>query len=89
MCVGAVCCWVSAVSVRRKKTVAPHPPTPTLQTYLEKHFQSFEELGLEELIFHALRALGVSAIDFNFLGSTAEKVLDQMEGFRTSVMARI
>jgi probable F420-dependent oxidoreductase len=38
---------------------------------------------------HALRALGVSAIDFNFLGSTVEKVLDQMEGFRTSVMERI
>ncbi len=38
---------------------------------------------------HALRALGVSAIDFNFLGSTVEKVLDQMESFRTSVMERI
>jgi hypothetical protein len=38
---------------------------------------------------HALRALGVSAIDFNFLGSTAEKVLGQMESFRTSVMERI
>ena len=29
------------------------------------------------------------AIDFNFLGSTVEKVLDQMESFRTSVMERI
>jgi len=38
---------------------------------------------------HALRALGVSAIDFNFLGSTAEKVLGQMESFRSSVMERI
>jgi alkanesulfonate monooxygenase SsuD/methylene tetrahydromethanopterin reductase-like flavin-dependent oxidoreductase (luciferase family) len=38
---------------------------------------------------HALRALGVSAIDFNFLGSTVEKVLEQMEGFRASVMERI
>jgi len=27
------------------------------KTYLEKHFQTFEELGLEELIFHALTAL--------------------------------
>jgi alkanesulfonate monooxygenase SsuD/methylene tetrahydromethanopterin reductase-like flavin-dependent oxidoreductase (luciferase family) len=38
---------------------------------------------------HALRALGVSAIDFNFLGSTVEKVLGQMEGFRETVMERI
>ena len=37
----------------------------------------------------ALRALGVSAIDFNFLGSTVEEVLGQMESFRASVMERI
>jgi len=36
-----------------------------------------------------LRALGVSAIDFNFLGSTVEKVLGQMESFRATVIERI
>jgi hypothetical protein len=32
--------------------------------------------------------MGVSAIDFNFLGSTVEKVLAQMESFRATVMER-
>jgi probable F420-dependent oxidoreductase len=54
----------------------------------ERHlFSGSAEQIVEDI--HALRALGVSAIDFNFLGSTAEKVLGQMESFRSSVMERI
>jgi probable F420-dependent oxidoreductase len=54
----------------------------------ERHlFSGSPEQIVEDI--HALRALGVSAIDFNFLGSTVEKVLGQMESFCTSVMARI
>lgn len=41
------------------------------KTYLEKHFQSFEELGLEELIFHALRALEGCAQDKELTESNA------------------
>jgi probable F420-dependent oxidoreductase len=61
---------------------------PALAGDGERHlFSGSPEQIVEDI--HALRALGVSAIDFNFLGSTAEKVLDQMESFRTSVMERI
>ena len=61
---------------------------PALAGDGERHlFSGSAEQIVEDI--HALRALGVSAIDFNFLGSTVEKVLEQMEGFRTSVMARI
>ena len=61
---------------------------PTLAGDGERHlFSGSAEQIVEDI--HALRALGVSAIDFNFLGSTVEKVLDQMESFRTSVMERI
>ena len=61
---------------------------PALAGDGERHlFSDSPEQIVEDI--HALRALGVSAIDFNFLGSTAEKVLEQMERFRASVMARI
>ena len=61
---------------------------PALAGDGERHlFSGSPEQIVEDI--HALRALGVSAIDFNFLGSTAEKVLEQMERFRASVMARI
>ena len=54
----------------------------------ERHlFSGSPEQIVEDI--HALRALGVSAIDFNFLGSSVEKVLGQMESFRSSVMGRI
>jgi alkanesulfonate monooxygenase SsuD/methylene tetrahydromethanopterin reductase-like flavin-dependent oxidoreductase (luciferase family) len=61
---------------------------PALAGDGERHLFSGSAAQIVEDI-HALRALGVSAIDFNFLGSTAEKVLAQMESFRTSVMERI
>jgi hypothetical protein len=61
---------------------------PALAGDGERHlFSGNAERIVEDI--HALRALGVSAIDFNFLGSTVEKVLEQMEGFRASVMERI
>jgi probable F420-dependent oxidoreductase len=61
---------------------------PALAGDGERHlFSGSPEQIVEDI--HALRALGVSAIDFNFLGSTAEKVLGQMESFRASVMERI
>lgn len=61
---------------------------PALAGDGERHlFSGSAEQIVEDI--HALRALGVSAIDFNFLGSTVEKVLGQMESFRTSVMERI
>jgi probable F420-dependent oxidoreductase len=61
---------------------------PALAGDGERHlFSGSPEQIVEDI--HALRALGVSAIDFNFLGSTAEKVLGQMESFRSSVMERI
>jgi probable F420-dependent oxidoreductase len=61
---------------------------PALAGDGERHlFSGSAEQIVEDI--DALRALGVSAIDFNFLGSTAEKVLGQMESFHSSVMARI
>jgi probable F420-dependent oxidoreductase len=61
---------------------------PALAGDGERHlFSGSVEQIVEDI--HALRALGISAIDFNFLGSTAEKVLGQMESFRSSVMERI
>jgi probable F420-dependent oxidoreductase len=61
---------------------------PALAGDGERHLFSGSAAQIVEDI-HALRALGVSAIDFNFLGSTVEKVLVQMESFRASVMERI
>ncbi|MFM7420195.1 MAG: hypothetical protein ACKO54_10945, partial [Alphaproteobacteria bacterium] len=61
---------------------------PALAGDGERHLFSGSAAQIVEDI-HALRALGVSAIDFNFLGSTVEKVLAQMESFRASVMERI
>jgi probable F420-dependent oxidoreductase len=61
---------------------------PALAGDGERHLFSGTSAQIVEDI-HALRALGVSAIDFNFLGSTVEKVLAQMESFRASVMERI
>lgn len=61
---------------------------PALAGDGERHlFSGSPEQIVDDI--HALRALGVSAIDFNFLGSTVEKVLGQMEGFRETVMERI
>jgi alkanesulfonate monooxygenase SsuD/methylene tetrahydromethanopterin reductase-like flavin-dependent oxidoreductase (luciferase family) len=61
---------------------------PALAGDGERHLFSGSPDQIVEDI-QALRALGVSAIDFNFLGSSVEKVLGQMESFRASVMERI
>lgn len=73
------------LSLRVQKFGAELPP---LAGDGERHlFSGSPEQIVDDI--HALRALGVSAIDFNFLGSTVEKVLGQMEGFRETVMERI
>ena len=61
---------------------------PALAGDGERHLFSGSAAEIVEDI-QALRALGVSAIDFNFIGSSVDKVLGQMESFRASVMERI
>jgi len=60
---------------------------PALAGDGDRHLFSGSAAQIVEDI-QALRAMGVSAIDFNFLGSTVEKVLAQMESFRATVMER-